>query len=82
MLEPSHIGLFPLQFDTEANSNSNNFDYLSQSIPKNLSKNTRFKVKEKEKQRVEDDQLPCECRNCLLEMKYERKRRKKAEKKY
>ena len=72
-----------MQFDTETNSNNgHNFDYFSKSIPKNMSKNTRFNVKEKEKSRVEDDQLPCECRNCLLEMKYERKRRKKGEKKY
>ena len=88
--EPSHIGVFPLQFSAPTKSEeqlASLAQYGYEEKPKHKRQGDRTKrvtMRETEGREGREgrdgrEQALCECRNCQLERKYERKRRKKSE---
>lgn len=91
-----HIGVFPLQFPAtkgaQLGSGYPETEYSRENVresSRDLSRSGRERLRElrdRERQEVPEvknrflGEEQCECRNCQAERKYERKRRKKAEK--
>ena len=80
--EPSHIGLFPLQFSKTSKVSEPVFARVTQQYEERprQRRSERKAVEEYEVRAGREGGAHCECRNCQLERKYERKRRKKSEK--
>ena len=89
--EPSHIGLFPLQFTKTNKVSEPMFASVThyqggpggqggyEERPRQR-RSERKAVDEYGVRAGREGGAHCECRNCQLERKYERKRRKKSEK--
>ena len=94
--EPSHIGLFPLQFSKTNKASEPVFARVTQ-YPEEVGGTggaggqtgpgyeERHRQRRSQRRAVEEFRgreggAHCECRNCQQERKYERKRRKKSEK--
>lgn len=81
--EPSHIGLFPLQFSKTSKVSEPVFARVTQEYeerPRQRRSERRAVEEYGGREGAREGGAPCECRNCQLERKYERKRRKKSEK--
>ena len=82
LAEPSHIGLFPLQFreptQSEEQLAASMVQYSGRQRRDRTRRVTLRETEEREGREVRET-AQCECRNCQLERKYEKKRRKKSE---